>query len=155
MAYTEIKAGQKDWLTALNKMLKGGSFNVKSFQCTMMNGASGWGNELVLYNDDIYIAQVNSWFVLPANNLSIDFMDNPMKSIMNFNNSTLNQDVCLSGNKDAAQKGYGRVIANAALDNGGSWGIYSTESSAHAYAQAPYNGLLHINWIGNRSELKI
>lgn len=155
MAFKEIQPGQADWLTQLNNMLKGESFNIKVFQCSMMNGATGWGNEAVWYNDDVYIAQANSWFNLPAgNDIFIDFMDNPMKSIMNFSNSVLSQAVCLSGNAGADQ-GYGRLFANAALDNQGAWGVYSTESSSHVNAKASYSGFLHIVWVGSRGDLTI
>lgn len=155
MAYTEIKAGQRDWLSGLNQMLKGDSFNVKNFQCTMMNGASGWGNERILYNADVYVAEVESWFKLPANNIYIDFMDNPLSSVMSFGNNVLSQAVCLAGDGGAADAGYGRVIANAALDNKTAWGVYSTESSAHTYAKTQYNGFLHLGWIGSRGELNL
>lgn len=155
MAYTQIQPGQKDWLTKLNDMLKGNSFNSKLFPCTMMNGATGWGNELVLYNDDIYIARVNAWFVLPAGNLFVDFMDNPMSSISNFDNTVLNQSVTLESDKTAAAAGYGRVTATVMLDNKTAWGVYGTEGSSHTYNKSSYNGRLNIVWIGNRNELSI
>lgn len=155
MSFTQIQPGQADWLTQLNNMLKGESFNFKHFQCSMMNGATGWGSESIWYNDDVYIAQANSWFNLPAgNNIFIDFMDNPMKSIMDFSNEVLSQAVCLAGNAGADQ-GYGRIFANAALDNQGTWGVYSTESSSHVNAQASYSGFLHIVWVGSRGDLTI
>lgn len=155
MAYQEIEPGQKDWLNALNKMLKSDSFNSKLFQCTMTNGATGWGTQSLIYNDDIYIAQVNAWFTVPGSGPYIDFMDNPLSSVMSFSNSTVTQTVTLSGNQDAANNGYGRVVASAGTDNGVSWGLYATESSAHIYKQSPYSGLLHVVFVGNRSELKI
>lgn len=155
MSYTQINPGQRDWLKQLNDMLQSDNFNCKSFECSMMNGASGWGTELILYNADIYIAQVNSWFSLPAGNTFIDFMNNPMTSVMSFSNSTLTQAVTIQSDAAAASAGYGRVIANASLDNGASWGLYETESSSHTYNKSSYNGLLHIVWMGNRSDLNI
>lgn len=156
MAFKEIQPGQADWLTQLNNMLKGESFNTKHFQCSMMNGATGWGSESVWYNDDVYIAQANSWFTLPAGNkIYIDFIDNPLKSIMNFSSEVLSQAVCLAGNNAGNDQGYGRIFANAALDNQEAWGIYSTESSSHVNAQVSYSGFFHIVWVGSRGDLTI
>lgn len=154
MLYTQIEPGQKDWLAKLNDMLKGYDFNYKHFQCTMKNGASGWGSEVLLYNGDIFIAQVNAWVTVPGSGLFIDFMDNPLYSLFSFDNFVTTSNAVMSGGNP--NNGYGRLAVPVMIDNNGSdFALWSTESNMHIDKSANYSGGFNLAFTGTRSALNI
>ena len=155
MAYEYIKAGQQDWLQKLNETLTSVDIYHKHFNGTLLNGATGWGNADIWYNQSFFVASYNGWIVVPGSGPFIDFMDNPLSSIVDFKQVTsFNRYIPMQAQKNVAVGKAARTFINVGVDNGGALsGWYSDGQMFDTTAN--YGFTLHLPFFGSRSSMKI